>query len=184
MVVFKIYFRISFYGNNNLPAKGKYILAANHTSFLDPPLVASSTWRRINFMARDDLFKSRFFGNLITCLGAFKVNRGKTDRTAIKHALELLARGEALLLFPQGTRHKQITMDNIHSGVGFLAKKSNAPVIPVYIKGADQALGRKMVFPRPRHIKIYYGRPIRFKNGHYREFAGRVVDSIARLKEA
>jgi 1-acyl-sn-glycerol-3-phosphate acyltransferase len=148
-------------GEENVPRTGAVIVAPNHVSNLDPPITACGTKRQIAFMAKEQLFKG-IFGKLIASLGAFPVRRGEGDTESIRKAIALLEEGRALLVFPEGTRGDGGTMLPINRGVGMLAKRTGAQVVPVGIAGTH------MVMPRGkkgrRHpITITYGRPFTYK---------------------
>lgn len=152
---------LSSVGQENIPLTGPLIVAPNHVSYLDPPAVACGTNRRqLRFMAKEELFKG-FMGKLITSLGAFPVKRGEGDTESIRRAIAVLEAGEALLIFPEGTRSDGVTMGPINRGVAMLAKRTGAPVLPVGI------IGTHIVKPRSgagqKHpMLIAYGSPFTY----------------------
>ena len=162
IVLFKILFRLKAYGVDNIPGTGAFILASNHTSYLDPIILACSIKRRLNFMARDDLFKIPFFGFLIRCLGAFSVRRNYADISSIREALKLLKQSEGLVIFPEGARSQEELVNSVEPGIGFVARKAGVPVVPVYIKGAKEAWGRQSKYIRLVHISAYFAKPLYF----------------------
>ena len=97
LLFFKILFRLKVYGRSNVPKEGAFILASNHSSYLDPPAVGVASPRVLHFMARHDLFNNWAFGMLIRALNAFPVKRGGIDPSAFKEAIERLKKGEVLL---------------------------------------------------------------------------------------
>jgi 1-acyl-sn-glycerol-3-phosphate acyltransferase len=149
-------------GDQNIPMHGAVILAPNHVSNLDPPAVACGTKRReLRFMAKEELFKG-LFGRLIASLGAFPVKRGEGDTEAIRKALALLEAGEALLIFPEGSRGDGLTLGPINRGVAMMAKRTRAPVVPVGI------IGTHVVKPRGgggrKHpMLVVYGEPFTYE---------------------
>ncbi len=166
-ITFKILFIIRVKGKENIPKKGGFILTSNHQSFLDPVLLGMASPRILRFMARDDLFKVRWFAWLITTLGAFPVKRNKPDKRAIKEALELLRNGEAVLIFPEGTRSRDGTIGKGNPGCVWIARLANVPLVPVRIEGANHALPVDSMIIRPYPIKISFGQPI--YPHHYRD---------------
>ncbi len=180
----KIVFRLEANGLNNIPATQGFILASNHASYLDPCIVASVCPRRLNFMARYELFAVPILGYFIRRVGAFPLRRNSADITSIKEAFRRLSRQEGLLLFPEGSR---LVQGSYRLGVGFLAVKSQVPVVPVFINGAQKALGCSARFIRPVKIKVYFGRPLYPKKSnlksYYEDFAGRIMQEINRLGE-
>lgn len=135
--VYTIY-GISVTGLENIPQNGPAILAANHASMLDPVSLAVMVKRPIHFMGKAELFRKRFLNWLFRGLHAFPVNRGLADRTAIRTALELLADGRLVGIFPEGTRNKTETeLLPMQSGASLLAIKAQVPIIPIVVKGTD-----------------------------------------------
>ncbi|HRX86733.1 MAG TPA: lysophospholipid acyltransferase family protein, partial [Phycisphaerae bacterium] len=121
-------------GVENVPVRGPAILACNHQSYLDPVLVGAFAKRTLHYMARDTLFRNSYFSRLIRSYNAFPVKRGETDVTAIKQSLRLLKEGKALLLFPEGTRTPNGTVQTMQAGAVALARRSKAPIIPVAVR--------------------------------------------------
>jgi 1-acyl-sn-glycerol-3-phosphate acyltransferase len=111
---FRLYYALkgglSVYGAENIPETGGVILATNHISLADPPVLAAALKRPLRYMAKIELFENKFFGNIITQLGAFPIERGAADRAAIRKALSIVANGELLVIFPEGSRGDGITL--------------------------------------------------------------------------
>lgn len=137
------------------------IIAANHISFLDPPLIAASWPEAIHFFARSTLFKNPFFKRLIESLNAHPVGRGQ-DLQSMKTACKLLEDGKKIVLFPEGTRSEDGIVAPFKRGIGLLALKTHAPIIPVYISGAKDAWprGRKMPHLFGKKTACIIGKPI------------------------
>src|SRR5215208_6088928 len=154
-----IFFRLTRLGREHLPSGG-LILAANHRSFLDPFLIGCCVRRPIYFVAKKELFANRLQGWFLNCLGAFPVRRGESDEESVDTALALLERGEAVVIFPEGTRIRNGSVDRPKRGVGRLALESGAPVVPVAVTGSEHAR-RGWVF-RPVKVKVRCGRPLTF----------------------
>lgn len=127
-----IRFRIRITGLENIPDKG-CILAMNHISNYDPPLVGTHTPRKMYFMAKQELFANRLFAAALRKLGAFPIDRGNADIRSLRHTLKLVQEGKIFSIFIEGTRSKTGEMQIPKKGVGFIASKSKAPVIPTYI---------------------------------------------------
>lgn len=151
--MFRVLYRTEVHGQENVPKEGGVIIAANHISLWDPPFVGAFCPRRVSFMAKKELFENRIFSSIITNLGAFPVNRGAADRNAIKTALNILAEGKCLGLFPEGTRSKSGKLGEAEAGVGLIAYKANVPIVPVAITGTNG----KGLFPK---FTIRFGKPI------------------------
>jgi 1-acyl-sn-glycerol-3-phosphate acyltransferase len=153
------YFRMEATGHDNIPAKGGALLVSNHASNLDPPLVATNARRHMHFLAKEELFESRIFGGLCRKLQAHPINRGGVDRRALRECLDILSAGEILVVFPEGTRTPDGTLQEAKPGVAMIAAQAQVPVVPVYIEGSFGAMPRGVSFPRPRKVRVHYGRP-------------------------
>lgn len=180
----KIFFRIEVRGKENMPKKGGFILASNHFSYLDPIILGVVSPRKLNYMARHDLFFNRFFGQLLLSLGVFPVKRNSADRPALKQAIKGLSKGRPLLLFPEGTRQGGPNPAPLEplAGVGYLAAKANVPVIPAHIKGTDKALPKGARYIKPAKICVCFGKQINIERGlPYQETARLIMAKIRQL---
>jgi len=157
-----LFFHIRVYGRQNIPEKGAVIILSNHQSFLDPILIGVGLGRRVNFMARDTLFRNPFFGFLIRSLNAFPVKRGKVDLKALKHAIKLLSQGELLLLFPEGTRTSDGEIGKVRAGVCSIIKRADAVLIPAVIDGAYEAWPRRKKIFGFHKIRVIFGAPVEY----------------------
>lgn len=149
-------FRIKFTGVENIPTDRAVIVCPNHLSNWDPFLIAAITDVKIHFMAKKQLFKVPIVRSFVTSLGAFPVNRGSADPSALKTAIKLLKDGGSVGVFPQGTRHGGEDPENtqIKSGIGMIAYRSGADVVPVAIKTKNYKI-------KPfRRVYINVGKPI------------------------
>ena len=183
-------FKLEIIGQNHVPKKTGVLIVSNHISYLDPLFLGTAVGRELNFMARESLFRNRFFGTLIREVNAFPVKRGQPDRTALKKALSLMKEKEALLIFPEGTRGTGDKMRKPRQGAGFIAYWADCPVIPAYIKGTEIALPRNAKKVRLTKVVVAFGKPIdinKFKNVSNRRrayslIAQEIIDKIALLK--
>ncbi|NUQ71718.1 MAG: 1-acyl-sn-glycerol-3-phosphate acyltransferase [Chthonomonadales bacterium] len=169
-------------GHDRIPESGGVIIACNHVSLLDPPLVGCSVRRECAFMARHDLWKFRPFGALISRLNAFPVRRNTADRGAIKEAIRRLDEGQVLVLFPEGTRSHDGRLQPAEPGLTMILQRSKAPVIPCALVGPEKMLPHGRRIPNPTRLKVVFGKPYYPSAQATREevlFA--VMDSIARL---
>ena len=132
--IFRLCFRLTVIGAENLPAEGGLVLCANHTSMLDILVLALAADRPVRYMAKKELFFPPL-GGLFTALGAFPVDRGGADLTAIKNAISIVDRGEMVGMFPQGTRYKYTDPSETKTkhGIGLIAWRAKCPVQPVFI---------------------------------------------------
>ncbi len=159
-LVAKVLWRISFEGLENVPRTGPFVLAPVHRSFVDFGLVSAVTRRRMGYMGKESLWKSKAFGAFITMLGAYPVNRGAPDREALRRTLDILEKGEPLVLFPEGTRRTGPVIEHLHEGAAFVASRAGVPLVPVGIGGSEQGLPKGKRLPRPVKIHVIVGEPI------------------------
>lgn len=150
----KIVFFVKVEGEENIPKEGAAILAANHTSLWDAPVILTATHRPMRTMGKAELFENKLLAPFLRMAGAFPVRRGTADITAIKTALKTLKDGGIFAIFPTGTRVKDGDGD-AKAGVALIASKSGAPVIPVAIRGGYR------IFKR---VTIHIGQPLYVKN--------------------
>jgi 1-acyl-sn-glycerol-3-phosphate acyltransferase len=163
--VTQLYTRMSIEGREHLPTTGGYIIAPVHRSYVDTPISACISRRRIRYMAKDSMWKFASFGKLLSALGAFPVSRGTADREALLRCLAVLDAGEPLVLFPEGERKDGPTIQPLFDGAAYLASKSGVPVIPVGIGGSDRVMPRGAKFIFPRKVRVVIGAPIRVEVG-------------------
>ncbi len=137
-------------GRENIPRSGPLVVVANHLSMADPPLVHLCLGRRSVFMAKEELFRPPLFGYLIGRAGAFPVQRSKLDRAALRNAESALARGWALVIFPEGTRSLDGVLKRPLPGAALIAHHAGAPLVPVAIAGTEQFKRLTWIWRRPR----------------------------------
>lgn len=154
--VFKLW-RIQVSGEENIP-EGGAIVASNHTAFSDVLVISASTKRQVRYMAKKELFKIPLLAQLIRGLGAYPVNRGGADVSSIKLTISMLEAGELIGIFPQGHRYgkKDPRTTEVKAGVGMIAYRSKAPIVPVFI---DNARGKTGIL---RKNYVTFGKPIYF----------------------
>ena len=157
---FLIYFRLSRKGRHHIPKQGPVILAANHRSFLDPFMIGACAPRPVYYVAKKELFRGRLISWFLNSLGAFPVNRGAGDAEMVKTAHGILARGDALLIFPEGTRIRKPSLGPAKRGVGRMILESGAPVVPLSVRGSGNV--RTGLLIRPRKVRIEIGPPLKF----------------------
>src|SRR4051794_34669855 len=157
---FLVYFRLSRTGLEHVPASGPVIIAANHRSFLDPFDLGLIARRPLYYVAKRELFAHRWLAWILSALGAFPVERGKGDRDMVETARAILERGDAVLMFPEGTRVRPGPLGSPRRGVGRLALETGAPVVPVAIIGTEAV--RRGWWLRPHKVRLRIGRPLTF----------------------
>jgi 1-acyl-sn-glycerol-3-phosphate acyltransferase len=193
---YAIYFRRQIFNAERVPNTGPVILAANHASYIDPPLVGSGLSRDINFLARESLFRFPIIGAILRSWNAVPVDRDGGGARGLKKIIERLHAGGGIVLFPEGTRTKDGHLQPAHSGVGLIVLKSDAPVVPVHLFGTFEAYGRSMKFPRPYRVAVKYGVPLDFSKLRaeanscdkarlreiYQQIADEIMAAIAKLE--
>src|SRR6478672_4757897 len=151
---------LRFAGRENWPATGGGLICANHQSMFDPPLVGLTCARRMNYLARDTLFRVPGLAQLITFLDAIPIDREGGGLAGLKETLRRLKAGEFVLIFPEGTRTRDGRVAPLKPGFIAVARRSRVPLIPVGLDGAYQAWPRSAAFPHLGHIAVVIGEPI------------------------
>ncbi len=183
----KILFRIKISGQENFPKKGGFILASNHQSYLDPPVVGSWAPRPVYFMTKAELFKNKALEWYLNNTNAIPVRRGEMDRQAIRAILDVISSGNGITIFPEGTRSQSGEFLDPKAGIGMIAKKAECPIIPTYVSGFNQL---KNVFWGKAKLSITYGKPIQTEwvvsqekgKVGYSAIAQHVMDEIRKIK--
>jgi len=195
-VMYATYFRWRIFGAEHVPLKGGVILASNHASFLDPPLVGSALNRDINYLARESLFRFPGIGALLRSWNAVPVDRDGGGAKGLKIILNRLLDGNGIILFPEGTRTLDGKLQPARSGIGLTVIKSTAPVVPVRVFGTFEAYGKNHKFPRPHRVIVKYGQPMNFEKLRaeaqtcdkirlkeiYQQVADEIMAAIAKLE--
>jgi 1-acyl-sn-glycerol-3-phosphate acyltransferase len=148
----KIFYRLKIFGIENFP-NGKVIIAPNHISLADPPIIGCCIKKELNYMAKKELFENKFMDFVLRKINAFPVTRENVDKTAIKNAIKILKNNKPLVLFPQGTRNKVFAKENIKLGFIKIAKIAQADILPVAIVNTDKL----KLF---KQIKVFFATPI------------------------
>ncbi len=155
--IFRVLLRLRAEGVENIPADGPLVIACNHLSLLDPPVLGCAASRKVHFMAKQELFVP-VLGTIYKILGAFPVRRGGADRAAIKHGIEILQSGQVLAIFPEGTRSKTGRLGKAEPGALMMASKVKAAIVPACVIGTDiRRCGR--LWPK---VTVRFGKPICF----------------------
>ena len=160
-VTYEMFFRGEVRGLEHVPARGGFLLAANHASFIDPPMIGCQLPRQIAYFARKTLWKGGFSSWWLDAVGTIPVDRdGGQDVSAIKRVLRALREERGLILFPEGTRTPDGRLQPAKAGVGFIAVKTQVPVIPVRIFGSHEAFGRDRPLRLGTPVTVVFGAPI------------------------
>lgn len=177
--LFRLYFRWRVFNPERVPLTGGAVLASNHASYIDPPLVAAGLRRPVACLARETLFRFPPMAWVLRQWGVVPLDRDGGSASGLRVIIDRLHRGNAIVLFPEGTRTYDGKAQPARSGIGLIVIKSEEPVIPVRVFGTYEAYGRQVTVPRPWRIAVKYGEPMRFQ----RLRAEAKTASKARLKE-
>jgi 1-acyl-sn-glycerol-3-phosphate acyltransferase len=153
---FRFYFRWRVYNAERVPLSGPLILASNHASFLDPPLVGAALHRDLNYLARESLFRYPGVGWILRQVNSVPVDREGGGARGLKAILDRLFKGGGIILFPEGTRTRDGNFQPARSGIGLAVIKSDAPVVPVRVFGTYEAYGKHVRFPRPFPVTVKF----------------------------
>jgi 1-acyl-sn-glycerol-3-phosphate acyltransferase len=179
-------------GRDHVPRTGGFILASNHISFWDPPLIGSSIPRELHFLAKEELFSNPAFGWLIRSYNAIPIRRGMVDLSGMARAVEALRRGGGLMLFPEGTRMRDGELHPARPGVGMLSVNGGVPIVPCFISGSDRERGwltrqsrvRITIGPASSWLELAGpGTDLTPGRALYQRVADAVMREIARLKQ-
>ena len=154
------FWRLRIEGASNLPASGPYVVAPVHRSNIDTPLIALISKRRLRFMGKDSMWRSPLAGRLFSALGGFPVHRGTVDRDALRRCVEVIAGGEPLVIFPEGTRQSGPIVGELFEGAAYVAMRTGVPIVPVGIGGSERAMPKGAKGLRPVAVRIVIGAPI------------------------
>ena len=193
-IIYKCLFRFQCHGVEKVPPARDLrgvILAPNHASYLDPPLLGISLKRRVTYLAKEYLFRHFFVGWVLRSIGAYPIKTKADDFRSIRDLIRILHGGHCIVVFPEGTRSEDGRFREPEGGVGFLAMKSKAYVVPVYIEGSYEAFPKGAKGFRPRPIKVYFGEAFipaeqpEFLNsgGDYLAVSAKIMQEIRKLKD-
>lgn len=179
--IFKLFFHLEVQGKENIPASGKFIIASNHASYLDPPLIGYICPKPIAYFTKQQQLKG-FFGALIKKLGAIPVSRSSFGTSDIRSAITALQNGKSLLIFPEGTRSRTGQFLPAKPGIGFIVLRSGVPVLPVFIKGSFRAMPPHRNFIIPGKIVIRIGKLSHYSRQFtYQQVAEDVMKKIVEM---
>jgi 1-acyl-sn-glycerol-3-phosphate acyltransferase len=157
---YTLYFRERFEGRQHIPETGGVVVLSNHQSFLDIPLLSHAIPRHVSFVARDSLASFAPLAWLMRTTGAVLIKRGAPDRAALREMAAHLEQGDALVIFAEGTRSPDGTVQEFRAGALVAARMAKVPIVPCGIRGAFDALPRDALLPRPRKVAARFAAPI------------------------
>lgn len=148
-----------------VPATGGLLVAANHASYLDIPLLGCGMKRRAWYLGRSDLFPIPVVNAVLRSLGWIPIRLGRFDREAFSRAIELIRQGKVVVIFPEGGRSRDGRLRPPKAGIGVIVSKTGCPVVPAYLKGTFEVLPTGAWWPRRRPVTVRFGTPIQFEQG-------------------
>ena len=182
----KTLFNYRVIGAENMIEEGPCIIAANHCSYLDPPLVGVACKRAIHYLARKSLLDVPVLGPILPELNVIPVDQKNADRSALMGAIRVVKNGGAVLIFPEGTRSLDGNLQPSQPGIGMIVAKTGAPVVPAKISGTYDAFPRGSSCPRLRHVTVSIGPALQFDSldtegrDFYQKTSDRILDAVAR----
>ena len=187
-----IWNRLEIIGAQNIPNEGGILIASNHSSYLDPPVIGVGYRKRpVHFVARDTLWSSPFPRWWLNKVGCIPVSRDSGDTKALKLTIKALKKGQVVSIFPEGTRSENGEIRDVKPGIGFIVKHSMCTVIPAYINGSFMAFPKNSKWIKPNKITICFGEPITpdifqnqgFGRDAYNDHAKLIMNKIRELKD-
>lgn len=165
----KTFFNYRVIGAENILETGPCIVAANHCSFMDPPLVGVAFHRGIHYLARKSLLDWPVLGPILPELNVIPVDQKNADRSALMGIIRVVRDGGAALIFPEGSRSSNGQLQPAQPGVGMIVAKTGAPVLPVRVCGSYEAFPRNRKLPRLTSITVKIGRRLNFSDADYKD---------------
>ena len=154
-----------------VPRTGGLLIAANHVSYLDIPLLGCGMPRRAWYLGRNDLFPIPILNGILQALGWIPVRLGRLDREAFGKAIKLIQAGNVVVIFPEGGRSRDGDLRPPKAGIGVIVSQTGCPVVPAYLKGTFDVLPTGARWPRLRQVTVRFGAPIQFETGNQKERA-------------
>lgn len=177
--------RVKVFGREHIPPSGALIVVCNHLSHFDPPILAGAIrCRQVYFMAKEELFQVPLLGAFLRSIGTFPVKRGVADRAALRRALETLSAGRTLGMFPEGHRSETGRLQPGEEGVGLIALRSRAPLLPVGIAGSNRVLPAHSVVPHFATVTVRIGRPFTLEDLYGRSDREAIAEATRRIMAA
>lgn len=181
LLIFKFLCHWEVEGRENVPLDGPVLLAANHVSFWDPIAVGVASRRPVYFMAKEELFRIPVFGSILRALRAFPVKRGKSDRAALRAAMEILKEDKVLGMFPEGGRVRGGELGPFKEGAAMIALRTGAPVVPIAVVNSTKIFSRGWFRP----FKVRIGKPMVFPELYGQKYTSQQVKEVtAQIRQA
>ncbi|SMB94422.1 1-acyl-sn-glycerol-3-phosphate acyltransferase [Desulfonispora thiosulfatigenes DSM 11270] len=171
--------KLDFVNKEKIPQQGQIVFASNHVSLWDPVILGVYLTRKVHFIAKEELFKIFFLGFIMKRIGAIPIKRGQADRNAIRQSIKYLNNGEALCIFPEGTRSLNKNIGDFLPGTSLIAVKGNAPIIPVALIGTSDILKKGF----KTKIRIVIGDPIEVNEYHNQKVPSSQIELLTKRLE-
>lgn len=189
-ILFRILFRFKIYGLENIPRRGSFIITPNHVSYLDPIAAGAFVPRKLDYIAKQELFKNKFFGWYFKKLRIIPIDRDKSPYSGMKELIRKIKKGDPIVIFPEGRRSNDGSFLEPEIGAAYLALKFNLSVIPAYVSGTKKALPKGAHFIRLGSVRTYYGKPKRYtmpaegdRDRVYKEVSNKIMEEIKALQQ-
>lgn len=180
----KVLGRVTVVGSERIPSEGPFVLAPVHRSNIDFALASIVTKRRMRYMGKDSIWKSKLAGRMASALGAFPVHRGGADRESLRVCSEVIANGEPVVMFPEGQRRSGPVVEDLFDGPSYVATRAGVPIVPVGIGGSERMMPKGAKFLHPTKLVLIVGEPIvpppRTEGGRVPRSAVREVTEVLR----
>jgi len=180
-IVTTLAFDLKVYGGQNIPPTGGVLIASNHQSYLDPPVLASQLRRPLSFLSKSELFENPYFGWLIRNLNAYPVRQGEGDVGAVKETIRRLQEGHVLNIFPEGSRTEDGELQPLASGIALVIRRAGVPVVPAVLDGSYQAWPKSQKLPRPHPIRVMFGPPMHLSKLRAPEIVKQLDQTLHRM---
>lgn len=180
-VLFRLFYKVEINGLENIPTSGRTIICSNHVGLTDPVLLAAMLPRKLNYMAKKELFENKFLGFAISKLGAFPVDRDSSGLSAIKTAIKILKEDKVFAIFPEGRRVQEENSENVKPGIAMISIKGKSSIIPIYIDTEYKLFKKiKINIGKALYFDEYFDKKLSTKE--YEALSLRVLKSIYELK--
>ncbi len=170
-VLGRAFFGLRTEGRHWIPKKGGLLIASNHRSVFDPVIVGTAARRELHYLAKEELFRNPFVARVLRAYNAFPVRRGTADRKALTTVIRLLRQGEAVLLFPEGTRNRGPGFLPARPGTGMVAAQAQVPVVPAVVQGSTELLGHAF----RKGLNVRFGQPVTVREIPVEPHTGKVA---------
>ncbi len=184
-IILLFYFRVNVCGKENFPENTNYIVAANHSSYIDPLLVGAFSPTLLRFIMLQSFYDHILLNWFCRIFRSIPVSQSGKDFSSIRSSLRALKKGDCLGIFPEGGRSFDGSVTTPMAGIGFLAQKAKVPIVPVGINGAFKAFPRGSFFPKPHKITLTVGAPVFIENSNNspEELSQTVMAEIEKLSQ-